>query len=124
MRPHKLAYLMSSWQKLNNGQMTTFARPYALAAFEYALAKNELAAWEILLNSAATLTDDADMQRLLGSPKMTAAALDQLYCDVLASVLDTEKANFIHLLAQNKRLPLFLRLRNCFVLIVQSKIKQ
>ena len=88
------------------GKLTTIARPYAAAAFEYALAKNALPAWENFLQSAALLVQDPSMTQLLESPKVTTTQRSELFCDVLASLLDTEKKNFIHLLAENKRLPL------------------
>lgn len=84
--------------------MTTVARPYAIAAFEYALAANALPAWEAMLNAAAYVAEDPAVGRLLTNPQMTAKKLGELFCDVLASMLDTEKTNFIQLVAMNQRL--------------------
>lgn len=86
------------------GKMTTVARPYAVAAFEYALAKNALPAWEAMLEAGALVTQDSAAQQLLSNPVMTSEQLASLYCDVLARFLDAEKTNFIHILAENHRL--------------------
>lgn len=87
------------------GELTTIARPYARAAFEYAVAKNDLASWEGILRSAAEMVQQKPIASLLSSPQMTTKQLTDLFCDVLEKLLDTEKRNFIHVLAVNKRLP-------------------
>ena len=84
--------------------MTTIARPYALAAFQHALVKEDLPAWESMLKSAAALTQDNVVSRLLSSPSVSAEKLSDLFCEVLAPGLSKEKTNFIRLLAENKRL--------------------
>ena len=89
---------------MTTANMTTIARPYAVAAFEFALKKNKLAEWQTMLNAAAYLPENLAVKNLLTNPKMTTKKLTSLFCDVLAAVLDEEKKNFIHLLAENHRL--------------------
>ena len=84
--------------------MTTIARPYATAVFEYALAEKDLQAWETLLQSATRITLNPSVAALLASPSVTTSQLIDLYCDLLASQLDAPKKNFIRLLAENERL--------------------
>ena len=48
--------------------MTTIARPYATAAFEYALQKNALSAWANMLNSASLLVEKKEIVALLSNP--------------------------------------------------------
>jgi F-type H+-transporting ATPase subunit delta len=86
--------------------MTTLARPYAVAAFETALDKDALASWAGMLNNAAQVIQDNQVVHLLGNPLITAKQLIDLICDVLNPILDTEKKNFLSILAENKRLPL------------------
>ncbi len=86
------------------GELTTIARPYANAAFEYALEKHALTEWEGMLLSAATVVADDKVNLLLSSPETSSRQLSALFSDVLAKVLDTQKINFIQLLAENKRL--------------------
>ncbi len=85
-------------------KMTTIARPYAVAAFEFALDKNALPAWETMLDAASLVTQDASLQQLLTSPAVTSRQLASLYCDVLQKWLNTEMTHFIQLLAEYKRL--------------------
>jgi len=86
------------------GELTTIARPYANAAFEYALDKNDLSNWEVMLLSAATLVSQPKVNLLLSSPEVSSIQLAELFTDVLSKVLDTAKTNFLQLLAENKRL--------------------
>lgn len=87
--------------------MTNFAniaRPYALAAFEYAREKQALPAWKAFLEAATYIARDAAMVRLLNNPEIQAETLFDLFQDVLASTLNSERRNFLMLLAQKKRL--------------------
>jgi len=96
------------------GRMTTLARPYALAAFECAQDKNVLPAWEAMLTSAAEVAHHPAVVRFLAQPEMTAKQSSTLFCEVLVTVLDKEKKNFIDLLAENKRLPLLPEIAELF----------
>lgn len=86
------------------GDLTSIARPYAVAAFEYAESKKAIAAWEDMLNSAALIVNQKGMEPFLNSPQMTSPLLAQFFDDVLAKIMNEEQKNFIHLLALNKRL--------------------
>ncbi len=86
------------------GRMTTLARPYATAAFEYALQKNALSAWDEMLASAAFVAKDKAVLSLLASPAVSKQKMADFFCDVLSKVLDKEKRNFIYLLAEKNRL--------------------
>lgn len=83
--------------------LSSIARPYALAAFEAAKAAKQLPAWKTFLQTAALVADDEDMVRLLANPELSSASLLQLFEEVLSSELDQESKNFLRLLAQNKR---------------------
>ncbi len=85
---------------------TTLARPYAAAAFSVALQKKALAAWDDMLQSAALWAEDKRVCLLLSDPAVTKQKLADFSCSVLSSVLDTEKRNFIRLLAEKNRLPI------------------
>ena len=82
---------------------TALARPYAIAVFEYALAQHALPAWEELLQTAAIVAEDPLMIRLMTHPHVGKQALADLFCDVLRSELDSDKKNFIQLLAIHRR---------------------
>lgn len=90
---------------MTSGKFLNLARPYMSAAFEYAVEKNDLAAWGKMLETAASITANADMQRVLADPDITEEQIAQIYFDVLASFLnDDHKKNFLRLLAENRRL--------------------
>jgi F-type H+-transporting ATPase subunit delta len=84
--------------------MTVMARPYALAAFEYALKKNAVSSWEGMLSSAALAARETALSGWLSSPLLTKARAMDLFCHVLASVLNQEQKNFICLLVEYKRI--------------------
>jgi F-type H+-transporting ATPase subunit delta len=87
------------------GKLSTIARPYATAAFEHALKEKALPQWETFLNTAALIAKSPSLASLLENPKITMQQCCELFCEILASMLDAEKKNFIYLLAENKRLP-------------------
>lgn len=86
------------------GSMTTIARPYATAAFEYALQKNALQTWDEMLSSAGLVAKDKAVVALLSNPTVSKQKMADFFCDILSTLLNTEKQNFIRLLSENNRL--------------------
>ncbi|HVX00837.1 MAG TPA: F0F1 ATP synthase subunit delta [Candidatus Babeliaceae bacterium] len=95
-------------------KLTTIARPYALAAFEYALESHDLKSWENLLYSAALITRDKTMSQLLSSPEVTQGELCEIYCDILSKLLDAQKKNYIQLIAEYERFEALPEIANLF----------
>jgi len=89
---------------MTSGKFTTIARPYTSAAFEFAVEKNDLSAWERMLDTAAAITANTDVGRILASPSVSTDSVNELYAHVLAKYLDEPMKNFLHLLAENHRL--------------------
>lgn len=87
-------------------ELSTLARPYAKAAFEYALSANDLAGWSKQLSVAANVANTEKMQKVLSSPSLTSEQQAQRFIDVCTDELDAKVQNFIRVLAENKRLPL------------------
>lgn len=87
-------------------ELSTLARPYARAAFEYALADNALDKWSDMLATAAAVSQQEKVADLLASPDVTSADLARTFTSLLGDVLDKHGDNFIAALAENKRLPL------------------
>jgi F-type H+-transporting ATPase subunit delta len=94
----------------------TVARPYTKAAFETALAQGDLGSWSEFLNLAAVVVADAELAEALENPALANASKAQLVIDVCnANQAVSEQAqNFIHLLAENKRLSLLPEVSNLF----------
>ena len=83
--------------------LSSIARPYALAAFEYAREKQQLPAWKAFLEAASYAAREPAVVKLLTNPEIISSKLYDLFQDVLASMLDNERKNFLLLLAQSKR---------------------
>jgi len=85
---------------------SAIARPYARAAFEYAMEKNALPAWQAMLDAAAVTAEDARViQMLSNSEKFSNTQMADFFCEILQPLLNVEMKNFIRLLASYKRLP-------------------
>lgn len=87
-------------------ELSTVARPYAKAAFEYALAAGDLAGWSAQLSTAAAVARQDVIKKVLASPAMTADQQAQTFIDVCGDALNDKGQNFIRVLAKNKRLAL------------------
>jgi len=88
--------------------ITTIARPYAKAAFEYAFEHQALTTWSNLLSLAATIVADAQMTALLKNPKVSKETILDILKDTLekssAGILDEATCRFLSMLAQANRL--------------------
>ncbi len=102
-------------------ELSTLARPYAKAAFEFARDKDALAAWSEQLSTLANVTADDAMEAVLGSPAMTAAQQTETLNEVCGEALGAEVRNFVAILADNKRLTL---LPEIYTLYEQHKANQ
>ncbi|MBU2705908.1 F0F1 ATP synthase subunit delta [Zooshikella marina] len=87
-------------------ELTTLARPYARAAFEFAVAKKSLSNWSAMLNLGAAISMQPKVQQLLSSPDVNGATRAAVFLDMCGDEIDSHGANFIHALASNKRLTL------------------
>ncbi|MCH8536614.1 MAG: F0F1 ATP synthase subunit delta [Alkalimonas sp.] len=83
--------------------LTNVARPYAQAAFDFALEQDALAAWQQMLSFAAEVAKDSQMIAFLGS-NTTADTQATLFINVCGEQLDQPAQNLIRLMAENKRL--------------------
>lgn len=87
-------------------ELSTLARPYAKAAFEYALAAGDLAGWSEQLATAAAVAQQEVISKVLATPAMTTAQQAQTFIDVCGDALSDKAQNFVRVLAENKRLKL------------------
>ncbi|HBM84469.1 MAG TPA: F0F1 ATP synthase subunit delta [Halieaceae bacterium] len=85
-------------------ELTTLARPYAKAAFEYARDSQSLAEWLPQLQLAAAVTRDSRMQALLRNPEKDGPQLASALADVCGEQLGDAVRKFLGVLAQNRRL--------------------
>lgn len=87
-------------------ELTTLARPYAKAAFEYALGGDKLLVWSESLAYASAVASDAQIQQLLQNPGLTADRKAEIFIEICEGNLDENVKSFIKTLSENNRLPL------------------
>ena len=87
-------------------ELSTLARPYAKAAFEYAREKNALADWSEQLAAAATVSAAEGMDTVLDNPSLTDEQQAQTLNEVCGEATGQEVKNFVSILSSNKRLSL------------------
>jgi len=84
----------------------TIARPYAAAAFAYAVEHGEVPAWSATLQTLATAVSDPALAGFIGHPKVSGAQLLDLVSDLFGTQLSTAGRNFIATLIETERLEL------------------
>ena len=94
-------------------ELTTVARPYARAAFEFAVSNNKIEAWSTMLFFAAEVAQDATMAKILTRDKAPKELAD-LFLNVCGDQLDENGQNFIKVLAENGRLSVLPRITQLF----------
>jgi F-type H+-transporting ATPase subunit delta len=87
-------------------ELSTLARPYARAAFEFALGKSALDDWSSALRTAAAVCTNERVATLLTSPAQTAERLASSLIELCGDDFGEDQRNFIRVLAENKRLSL------------------
>ena len=87
-------------------ELSTLARPYAKAAFEYAVEAKDVQGWSDSLSLAASVAQQPSVKKLLSSPSATAAKQAEAVQDICGDELATACQNFISILSENRRLQL------------------
>lgn len=86
-------------------EASTVARPYAKAAFEHALEQQALDDWAAMLETAARVVEDDDMQRrVLGNPQLSSSQKAEVVVDVCGDAVSDAVRNFLRLVGQKGRL--------------------
>jgi F-type H+-transporting ATPase subunit delta len=84
-------------------ELTTIARPYAQAAFDYAVENNAIAEWQDMLLFAAEVANNETIKELI-SGSVAAEKLAEIFNGVCGEQLNQQGQNLIKVLAENKRL--------------------
>ena len=82
---------------------TTIARPYAQAAFDYAVEHNAIEHWQDMLMFAAQVASNESIKGLL-TGAVAAQKLAEIFNGVCGEQLDQQGQNLIQILAENRRL--------------------
>ncbi|MDO6707717.1 MULTISPECIES: F0F1 ATP synthase subunit delta [unclassified Photobacterium] len=84
-------------------ELTTIARPYAKAAFDYAVEKGELTQWSEMLTFAAEVANNDTIQDILDGG-YAADKLVEVFISVCGEQLNEAGQNLIKVMAENGRL--------------------
>ena len=95
-------------------ELITLARPYAKAAFEVALDAGALDKWSGMLALSAAVSGDSGVSGVLSSPSLSSEQVADAFIGVCGDELDEKGKNFVHLLAENKRLVLLPEISTLF----------
>lgn len=95
-------------------ELTTLARPYAKAAFQYALDAQDLSGWARQLATLAGASQYGAMVKVIASPSRSADQQAKALIDACGDELSEPVRNYVQLLAQNKRLILLPEIHELF----------
>jgi len=84
-------------------ELTTIARPYAKAAFDFAIEQSAVEKWTEMLGFAAAVAEDETVKAYLSS-SLSAQKLADTVISICGEQLDQYGQNLIRLMAENKRL--------------------
>ncbi|EGA70966.1 F0F1 ATP synthase subunit delta [Vibrio sinaloensis DSM 21326] len=83
--------------------LTTIARPYAKAAFDFAVEKGQLDQWGQMLSFAAEVANNEQMKELL-TGSVSADKLAEVFVAVCGDQVDAHGQNLLKVMAENGRL--------------------
>ncbi|KEY56604.1 F0F1 ATP synthase subunit delta [Serratia sp. DD3] len=84
-------------------EFITVARPYAKAAFDFAVENQSIERWQKMLTFAAAVTGNEQMAELL-SGDIAPDTLSKTFIAVCGDEFDEHGQNFIRVMAENRRL--------------------
>lgn len=103
--------------------MTTIARPYAKAAFDFAVEKGQLDQWGQMLSFAAEVANNEQIHELLTS-STSADKLAEIFVAVCGEQVDAFGQNLIKVMAENGRLEALPDVCAEFLLLKQEHEKE
>ncbi|MDP0561579.1 MAG: F0F1 ATP synthase subunit delta [Candidatus Endonucleobacter sp. (ex Gigantidas childressi)] len=87
-------------------ELTTCARPYARAVFEYAKNTGQLSEWDQMLSLCASVANYDSVNLMFCSPALTNDQQANAFLALCEGSISREVENFIRVLSENKRMPL------------------
>ncbi len=95
-------------------ELSTIARPYAVAAYKLAKEKKALAKWSEMLSFATAVVNDAGMQAYIQDPKVVSADLEAAFLKVAGDKLNEHGQNLVKVLVEYGRLSLLPAITEAF----------
>ena len=104
-------------------ELSTLARPYAKAAFEYALEAGDLQGWSDSLGTVSSVAKQSSVDQLLSSPSSTASEQAAALTGICGESLSSAGKNFICILSENRRLKLLPQIAHQFEIMKANQEK-
>jgi len=87
-------------------ELSTIARPYAVAAYNLAKEQKDLGRWSDMLSLMSGVAQDEAMQVFISDPKVQKSNLESVFLDICGKHLSESGQNLIKLLVEYGRLSL------------------
>ena len=104
-------------------ELSTLARPYAKAAFEFAADAGDLQGWSTSLATAGAVAQQPAVVKLLSSPSSTAAQQAAAVIEICGDALSATGQHFIAILSENRRLQLLPQISHQFDIMKANREK-
>ena len=104
-------------------ELSTLARPYAKAAFEYAMEAGDLQGWSDSLGTASSVAKQSTVDQLLSSPSSTSAEQAAALTGICGESLSSAGKNSICILSENRRLKLLPQIAHQFEIMKANQEK-
>ena len=104
-------------------ELSTLARPYAKAAFEYAVDAKDLQGWSDSLKTVAAVCQNDKVVSMLNSPSITLVQQAKRTIEICGNKINLKTQGFISVLAENKRLKLLPQISKQFETLKANREK-
>ena len=95
-------------------EISTIARPYAVAAYRLGKEQKALAKWSEMLGFATQVANDTKMQAYINDPKVVASDLQATFLKVCGDKLNVNAQNLIKVLVEYGRMPVLPAIATAF----------
>ena len=95
-------------------EISTIARPYAVAAYKLGKEKKALAKWSEMLGFATQVANDPQMMAYIQDPKVVSSELEAAFLKVCGDKLNEHGQNLIKTLVEYGRLSILPAITNAF----------
>lgn len=95
-------------------EISTIARPYAVASYKLGKETNSLVKWSEMLSFATAVSSDAQMQALIQDPKVVSSDLQNTFLKVCGDKLNEQGQNLIKVLVEYNRMSILPAIASAF----------
>ena len=95
-------------------EISTIARPYAVAAYKLGRDQKALAKWSEMLGFASAVASDAQMQAYIQDPKVISSELQETFLKVCGDKLNEQGQNLIKVLVEYGRMSILPAITEAF----------